>query len=115
MKYVRVERMGKISWGVLNGDTVHTLKYPPYAGDTEYDDGKRWPLSDCRLLAPCTPGKIVCLGKNYADHALEMGGAAPETPIIFMKTSNCVNDPEGEICIPAFVGRLCANGTCDHG
>ena len=41
MKYVRVERMGKISWGVLNGDTVHTLKYPPYAGDTEYYDGKR--------------------------------------------------------------------------
>lgn len=106
MKYVRVERMGKISWGVLNGDTVHTLKYPPYAGDTEYYDGKRWPLSDCRLLAPCTPGKIVCLGKNYADHALEMGGAAPETPIIFMKTPNCVNDPEGNICIPAFVGRM---------
>ena len=35
MKYVRVERMGKISWGVLNGDTIYTLKCPPYAGDTE--------------------------------------------------------------------------------
>ena len=75
MKYVRVERMGKISWGVLNGDTVHTLKYPPYAGDTEYYDGKRWPLSDCRLLAPCTPGKIVLLGKKSADPALDTGGA----------------------------------------
>ncbi len=106
MKYVRVEHMGKTRWGVLDGDAVHTLKYPPYAGDTEYYDGKTWALSDCTLLAPSEPGKIVCLGKNYRDHAEEMGEGVPETPILFIKTPNCVNRPEGEVHAPAFVQRL---------
>lgn len=61
MKYVRVERMGKIRWGVLNGDIVHTLKYPPYSETTEYYDGKKWPLESCRLLYPCEPSKVVCV------------------------------------------------------
>lgn len=106
MKYVRVERMGLIRWGVLDGETVRTLKAPPYAGDSEYYDGKAWPLSACRLLAPCQPSKIVCLGKNYYDHAVEMGEGVPETPILFVKTQNCVNDPDGEIHAPGFVQRL---------
>lgn len=106
MKYVRVEHMGKIRWGVLDGEQVHTLKYPPYAGDTEYYDGKTWDLKDCCLLAPCEPSKIVCLGKNYYDHAMEMGEGVPETPILFMKTPNCLNCPEGEVHAPTFVGRL---------
>lgn len=106
MKFVRVEHMGKTRWGVLDGEQVHTLKYPPYAGETEYYDGKTWDLKDCRLLAPCEPSKIVCLGKNYYDHAMEMGEGVPETPILFMKTPNCLNHPEGEVHAPAFVGRL---------
>ncbi len=106
MRYVRCEQLGKVRWGVLEGDLVRTLKYPPYAGDTEYYDGKTWALKDCTLLAPCEPGKIVCLGKNYYDHAVEMGDGVPETPILFMKTPNCVNRPEGEVHAPDFVGRL---------
>ena len=106
MKYVRAERLGRIRWGVLDGEVIHTLKYPPYAGETEYYDGKTWERKNCRLLAPCEPGKIVCLGKNYYDHAMEMGEGVPETPILFMKTPNCVNDPEGELHAPDFVGRL---------
>ena len=106
MKYVRVEKLGRVRWGVLDGETVHTLKYPPYAGDTEYYDGKKWSLEGCRLLAPCEPTKIVCIGNNYCDHALEMGEGVPETPILFMKTPNCVNDPEGQVSAPDFVHRL---------
>lgn len=106
MKYVRVEKMGRVRWGVLDGEGVHTLKYPPYAGETEYYDGKTWALDTCKLLSPCEPGKIVCLGKNYRDHAEEMGEGVPETPILFVKTPNCVNDPEGAVHAPAFVRRL---------
>lgn len=106
MKYVRVERMGKVRWGVLNGDVVHTLKYPPYAGEMEYYDGKSWDLALCKCLAPCEPSKIVCVGKNYSDHALEMGEGVPEEPILFIKTLNCVNHPDGELHAPDFVGRL---------
>ena len=106
MKYVRAERLGKVRWGVLDEDSVRTLKYPPYAGETEYYDGKSWALADCRLLAPCEPSKIVCVGKNYYDHALEMNEGVPDQPILFMKTPNCVNDPEGKVHAPDFVQRL---------
>lgn len=106
MKYVRVERLGKVRWGVLDNDVVHTLKVPPYVGDTQYYDGKSWALEGCKLLAPCEPTKIVCLGKNYYDHAVEMGEGVPASPILFVKTPNCINDPEGEVHAPDFVQRL---------
>ena len=53
MKYVRAEKLGRTRWGVLDGDAIRTLRYPPYAGETEYYDGKTWALDSCRLLAPC--------------------------------------------------------------
>lgn len=106
MKYVRGEYLGKTRWGVLCGDRIQTLKCAPYEGETEYYDGKIWPLSACQLMAPCQPGKIVCLGKNYYDHALEMGEGVPEQPVLFVKTPNCVNRPDGEIRAPGFVRRL---------
>ena len=105
MKYVRANRLGRVRWGVLDGDVIRTLKWPPYDG-AEYYDGKAWKVADCQLLAPCDPGKIVCVGKNYYDHAVEMGEGIPDRPILFMKTHNCINDPEGEIHAPDFVQRL---------
>ncbi|OLR91602.1 fumarylacetoacetate hydrolase family protein [Actinokineospora bangkokensis] len=58
--------------------------------------GRTWSLAECRLLAPTLPSKVVCVGKNYADHAKEMGGEAPVDPVIFIKPSTTVighNDP----------------------
>lgn len=106
MKYVRAAYLGRTAWGVLDGECVRVLKYPPYLGDTEYYDGKVWPLEKCQLLAPAQPGMIVCLGKNYYDHAMEMGEGVPEKPILFIKTPNCVNDPDGVVRAPAYVQRL---------
>lgn len=104
MKFVRFERAGEPAWGVLKGDTVRTLSRPPYA--TISYDGDLLPLSVCHLLAPCEPTKIVCVGKNYFDHAQEMGEGVPEQPLIFLKGPNTVNSHEGRIHAPAFVQRL---------
>ena len=104
MKYVRVEHAGEVRWGVLNGESVFTLEKAPFEGIC-YDGGKL-PLGDCRLLAPCTPTKIVLVGKNYYDHAIEMNDGVPEYPILFMKGPNALNDPEGAIHAPDFVNRL---------
>ncbi len=53
------------------------------------------------LLAPTVPtAKIICIGKNYADHAAEMGGTVPELPIIFSKFATALNGPFSEIVIP---------------
>ena len=104
MKYVRILRENVPVWGIVEGDAVRTLAEPPYEG-LKFD-GKSVPLAGCKLLAPCTPTKIVCVGKNYADHAREMGSEPPEQPVLFLKGPNTLNDPEGEVHAPDFVERL---------
>jgi 2-keto-4-pentenoate hydratase/2-oxohepta-3-ene-1,7-dioic acid hydratase in catechol pathway len=52
--------------------------------------GDRWALPDVRLLSPILPSKVVALGRNYAEHAKEMGGEVPSTPLIFIKPSTSV-------------------------
>jgi 2-keto-4-pentenoate hydratase/2-oxohepta-3-ene-1,7-dioic acid hydratase in catechol pathway len=77
-------------------------------------------MNDVRLLAPVLPSKVVCIGKNYADHAAEMGGAAPEAPVVFLKPSTSVIGPADPIQLPrnservdheaelgVVIGRLC--------
>lgn len=104
MKYVRIERPNGPCWGIIKGDEVLTLTKPPYDG-LDYDGGSL-PLSQCRLLAPCEPTKIVCVGKNYAEHAREMGSEAPGFPVLFLKGPNTLNRPEGAVHAPDFVERL---------
>ena len=104
MKFVRILREGAPIWGVLEGDRVRTLSAPPFEA-LDYDGGSL-PLAECRLLAPCEPTKIVCVGKNYAEHARELGGEPPERPLLFIKALNTLNVPGGEVHAPAFVQRL---------
>ena len=60
-----------------------------------------------RLLAPVArPQKIVCLGRNYAEHARESGAEPPEEPIIFPKAPSAIIGPEEEIVIPEGIGRV---------
>jgi 2-keto-4-pentenoate hydratase/2-oxohepta-3-ene-1,7-dioic acid hydratase in catechol pathway len=68
--------------------------------------GRRWPLADVRLLAPVLPTKVVCIGKNYADHAREMGGEPPADPVIFIKPSTSVIGPYAAIRLPADSSRV---------
>lgn len=83
-------------------------------------EGSVLKLADVRLLAPVIPTKVVCVGKNYHDHAAEMGGEAPAEPLLFLKPSTSVigtGDPidlpwqseqvehEGELAV--VIGRMC--------
>jgi 2-keto-4-pentenoate hydratase/2-oxohepta-3-ene-1,7-dioic acid hydratase in catechol pathway len=63
--------------------------------------GRSWPLADVRLLAPILASKVVCMGKNYAAHAEEMGGVAPEDPVIFLKPNTSIIGPNVAIQLPA--------------
>jgi len=58
------------------------------------------PLSQVRLLAPCTPTKILCVGRNYAAHAQELGNEVPTRPLLFFKPPSAVIGPEEEIILP---------------
>ena len=104
MKYARIDRPDGPCWGVVKGEEVLTLSKAPYDG-VDYDGGKL-PLSQCRFLAPCTPTKIVCVGKNYVEHAKEMGAEPPGFPVLFLKGPNTLNHQEGAVHAPNFVKRL---------
>jgi 2-keto-4-pentenoate hydratase/2-oxohepta-3-ene-1,7-dioic acid hydratase in catechol pathway len=73
--------------GVLRGEAVVSSR-------------KAHPLREVRLLAPCVPTKIVCLGRNYAAHAQELGNPVPERPMFFFKPPSAVIGPEEEIVLP---------------
>ena len=66
-----------------------------------------------RLLAPILPSKVVAVGKNYEDHAKEMGDEkAPESPIIFLKPPSSVIGPEDEIVRPKQSDRVDFEAEC---
>jgi 2-keto-4-pentenoate hydratase/2-oxohepta-3-ene-1,7-dioic acid hydratase in catechol pathway len=68
--------------------------------------GRRWPLPDVRLLAPILPTKVIGIGRNYAAHAEEMGGAVPRHPVMFLKPNTAVVGPNTSIKLPADAERV---------
>jgi len=76
--------------------------------------GSRIALRSVKLLAPCAPTKIVCVGRNYADHAKELGSTPPAEPLLFFKPPSAVIGPGDDIIYPRqsrrvdFEGELAA-------
>ncbi|GAG16736.1 unnamed protein product, partial [marine sediment metagenome] len=74
--------------GNLSGSSIEA------AGETFF-------LEDVRLLPPCVPTKIICVGRNYVDHAKELGNTVPEKPLLFLKPPSAVIGPEDTILLPS--------------
>jgi 2-keto-4-pentenoate hydratase/2-oxohepta-3-ene-1,7-dioic acid hydratase in catechol pathway len=94
-------------FGVLNDqESILVLRGDPiYSGIVPQD--KTLKLSDVKLLAPVIPrSKVVCIGKNYADHAVEMGSVVPTEPIIFIKPNTSVIGPNETIVWPKMSERV---------
>jgi len=92
---VRIARFAtpsaSLTWGVVEGQdapTVAAIEGHPFAGITF--SGQRWALPDVRLLSPVLPSKVVAVGRNYAEHARELGNEVPSTPLLFLKPSTSV-------------------------
>ncbi len=100
MRIVRYASPTGMSFGVLDGDgQVAQIEGHPF-GQINFT-GQRHAAADVRLLSPILPSKVVCVGKNYADHVKEMGtGDAPAEPLIFLKPSTSVIGPGDAIRIP---------------
>ena len=90
-------------WGILEKDRVEEILPDPF-GPYE-PTGLSWRLKDVRLLAPCEPSKIVCVGVNYGDHASEFGKSLPDEPLIFLKPSSAVVGPGDAIRLPGPVTK----------
>jgi 2-keto-4-pentenoate hydratase/2-oxohepta-3-ene-1,7-dioic acid hydratase in catechol pathway len=94
-------------FGVLNDeDQILVLRGDPiYSGIVPTES--KVSLSDVRLLAPVIPrSKVVCVGKNYADHAAEMGSDVPKEPVIFLKPNTSVIGPNDLIQWPRMSERV---------
>ncbi len=99
------------TWGLLLGELVYPLADAPYAEKIagHYAPaiaGDPYPLSEVKLLAPVAPSKIVCVGRNYAAHAAELGNEVPAEPLIFLKPPSSINGPGGEVVYPAISQRV---------
>lgn len=75
-------------------------------GDVFASDAIRVPLRSVRLLAPCSPSKIIGVGRNYAEHAAELGNAVLKEPLLFFKPPSALNHPDGDIVYPRQSSRV---------
>jgi 2-keto-4-pentenoate hydratase/2-oxohepta-3-ene-1,7-dioic acid hydratase in catechol pathway len=64
------------------------------------------PLSGAQLLAPVTPSKIICVGRNYRDHVKELGNDLPTEPLLFFKPLSSLLPPGGVVRMPAVSSRV---------
>jgi len=65
-----------------------------------------WPLEQVRLLPPCWPSKIVCVGRNYVEHARELGNDPPSEPLIFLKPPSALSAHGDPIRYPRLSSRV---------
>ncbi|WP_446213105.1 fumarylacetoacetate hydrolase family protein [Micromonospora sp. IBSANI012] len=108
MRIARFAHAKGMSFGVVEGEpgvgpeglTIAEIEGHPF-GQVTFS-GARWALSDVRLLSPILPSKVVCVGRNYAEHAAEHGSEVPKEPLLFLKPSTSVIGPRDAIRLPIF-------------
>lgn len=105
-RYVRIQTAdGHIHYGLLQlGREVQVLDAPPWLKGQPTD--RELAPESYRLLAPCAPSKIVAVGKNYADHAAEMGTPVPVEPLLFFKPPTAIVAAGAEILYPPQSERI---------
>ncbi len=124
MKLCRFLHDDELKYGVVQGDSIFPLPEDKIQ-DNSVDNLK---LSDAlnkseiKFLPPVTPSKIVCVGRNYAEHAAELGNKIPEEPLLFLKAPSSIITEGESIVIPeqsnqvehegelaVVIGRACKN------
>lgn len=86
---------------MLIDSTVYPTPYEFNYADLQFtDSGPALPLDEVKLLAPINPSKIVCVGRNYREHAAELGNKMPDEPLLFLKAPSAIIGPDDRIEIP---------------
>jgi 2-keto-4-pentenoate hydratase/2-oxohepta-3-ene-1,7-dioic acid hydratase in catechol pathway len=96
--------MASLRYGLIEGENVVEISGLPWG---QWTRGARFSrLADVRLLAPVEPSKIVCVGRNYAAHAAELGNEVPKEPLIFLKPSTSIIGPTEPVILTKYSGRV---------
>jgi 2-keto-4-pentenoate hydratase/2-oxohepta-3-ene-1,7-dioic acid hydratase in catechol pathway len=113
MKYCRFEYKGSAHFGCIETvagreEITRTLTFPP--DKSALESGAKTiphiPLDEAMLLAPVEPSKIVCVGRNYREHAAELGHDVPVEPLIFLKPPSAIIGPKQTIVRPKISARV---------
>jgi len=105
MRIVRYRGTDGPAWGVLgDDDRVRAADGAPFGGLAPGDDVGG--LTELELLAPATPSKVICVGRNYREHAAEFNNPVPEEPLLFLKPSSSVIGPGADIHYPSLSKRV---------
>ena len=96
MRIARFAHPEGFSFGVVEGEgdlaagglTIAQIEGHPFGSITF--TGQRWAIADVRLLSPILPSKVVAVGRNYVEHAAELGNEVPKEPLLFLKPSTSV-------------------------
>jgi 2-keto-4-pentenoate hydratase/2-oxohepta-3-ene-1,7-dioic acid hydratase in catechol pathway len=113
MKYCRFQQSGQANFGIVESvegdDVISGIIDDPYTSNLqELRLQKISPISLAKapLLAPVQPSKIVCIGRNYREHAAELGHEAPKEPLMFLKPPSALLDPGQKIIRPKISARI---------
>lgn len=99
MKIVRFEtEHTQASYGWIDEDKVGVIQGDPFGEFRRYDP--EFSLAQVRLLVPCTPSKIIAVGRNYEEHIREMNQTPPEIPLLFLKPSSTLIRSGDPIILP---------------
>jgi 2-keto-4-pentenoate hydratase/2-oxohepta-3-ene-1,7-dioic acid hydratase in catechol pathway len=97
-RYVRYEAEGKVSFGILEDQTIRELHGDIFAGAEP--TGRTLKLSGVKLLAPCRPANVAAVGRNYKSHIADRGIAPAAHPGLFWKPSSCIIGTGENIILP---------------
>jgi 2-keto-4-pentenoate hydratase/2-oxohepta-3-ene-1,7-dioic acid hydratase in catechol pathway len=105
MRIVRYLASGQPAWGLVDDkETIWDLIGSPFGGSVR--GAAVGDLDSLALLPPVVPTKIVCIGRNYAAHAAELGNEVPPEPLIFLKPPSAIIGPDRPIRLPALSQRV---------
>lgn len=93
MKLCKIKLDDSIEQGMIESDIVYILK-------NNKKTSLSIPVSSAKFVFPTNPSKIVCVGRNYADHAAELGNVVPKQPLLFLKAPSALILNNDQIVIP---------------
>jgi 2-keto-4-pentenoate hydratase/2-oxohepta-3-ene-1,7-dioic acid hydratase in catechol pathway len=104
VRYARLRRGSDILWARLEEGRAELLTAPPWEGAARSVSSSAYAETD--LACPVVPTKIVCVGRNYAAHAKELGNETPKEPLLFLKPPSSLIGPGEAIMLPPDSARV---------
>src|SRR5919205_3342470 len=102
MKICRIAHHSFVGYAVIQAPSVY-----PLPAEYSFDKGitpnqeRALALDEVKLLAPVVPSKIICVGRNYREHAAELGNKMPDEPLLFLKAPSAVIGSGEQIELPS--------------